>query len=386
MKTRHQKGYVYRKSGWWYVRYYDNVMQEDGSITRVQVARRIAPVCDQYRSKRAVVPLADELLLPINRGAYPPEGTMTLERFVEHTYLPHVAAQKRPSTYRGYRNLWKDCLKLCCGGIRLREFRTCDGERLLTAIAQQSEPSRNTLKHIKSLLSAIFKHAKRLGALNGINPIQDVSIPKARESGDTFAYSLEEINQMLTVLPEPAATVVATAAFLGVRKGELRGLLWENYSGSEIRVTQSIWEGFVTEPKTRKSKAPIPVIGPLATKLDGHRLTQGNPERGLIFTSGNSRPLDLNNLVQRFIKPALERAGLTWHAWHAFRRGLATNLYRLGVPDKTIQAILRHADISTTMNSYVKSVSADTVAAMRSLERVCTSMHPTSGATGARVV
>ena len=386
MKTRHQQGYVYRKSGWWYVRYYDSVVQEDGAIKRVQVARRIAPVGDHYRSKRVVMPLAEEFLQPVNRGTYAPESTMTLERFVEQTYLPYVAAQKRPSTFRGYKSMWHDSLKARGGDIRLREFRTCDGERLLSVIAQQKPFSRNTLKHLKSLLSGIFKHAKRLGTLNGTNPMQDVSIPKAKEGSETYAYSLEEINQMLLVLPEPAATVVAAAAFLGVRRGELRGLLWENYSGSEIRVTQSVWEGFVTEPKTRKSKAPIAVIRPLAKKLDAHRLAQGSPESGLMFASGRGGPLDLNNLASRVIKPALQHAGLTWHGWHAFRRGLATNLYRLGVPDKTIQAILRHADLSTTMNSYVKSVSADAIAAMQTLERICTSMHLNEGAIGARVV
>jgi integrase len=46
-----------------------------------------------------------------------------------------------------------------------------------------------------------------------------------------------------------------------------------------------------------------------------------------------------------------------WHGWHAFRRGLATNLHGLGVDDKTIQAILRHSNIGLTMNVYVKSVS-----------------------------
>src|SRR5262249_44887378 len=34
---------------------------------------------------------------------------------------------------------------------------------------------------------------------------------------------------------------------------------------------------------------------------------------------------------------------IAWRGWHAARRGLGTNLYRLGVPEKTIQAILRHA-------------------------------------------
>ena len=48
--------------------------------------------------------------------------------------------------------------------------------------------------------------------------MHDVEIPKARPAGDTDAYSLEEELQMLAILPEPTATVVATAAFTGARK------------------------------------------------------------------------------------------------------------------------------------------------------------------------
>ena len=374
--TRHQKGYIFRKGSWWYVRFYDSVMQTDGSIKRVQVARRVAPYCEEYHSKRAVTPLAEEFLLPLNSGTLTPEGTMTLGKFVDESYLPHAATQGRASTYRGYKAIWQDYLKPHCCDVRLREFRTCDGEKLLADIARQKTLSRSTLKRIKSLLSGVFKHAKRIGTLNGTNPIQDVSIPKAAEGQETYAYSLEEVTKMLSVLPEPASTVVATAAFTGMRRGELRGLLWENYNGTEIRVTQSVWESIVTEPKTRKSKAPIPVIAPLAQKLNAHRFRLGNPEKGYVFPSSTGTPLNFANLANREIKPVLAKAGLEWHGWHSFRRGLATNLNRLGIADKTIQAILRHADLSTTMNSYVKSVSADTVAAMLSFERVCTKNAP----------
>lgn len=60
MPTRHQKGYVYRKKNRWYVRYYDYALQEDGSIKRVQMARSIAPICHEFRTKRAVMPLVSE--------------------------------------------------------------------------------------------------------------------------------------------------------------------------------------------------------------------------------------------------------------------------------------------------------------------------------------
>jgi hypothetical protein len=34
-----------------------------------------------------------------------------------------------------------------------------------------------------------------------------------------------------------------------------------------------------------------------------------------------------------------------WHDWHACRRGLASNLNRLGVDDSVIQQILRHSRV-----------------------------------------
>jgi integrase len=130
--------------------------------------------------------------------------------------------------------------------------------------------------------------------------------------------------------------------------------------------------------------------------LDSYRETCGSPDTGALFVNSVGMPLCLNNLTNRDIQPRLEFCkvcGLTraehgrdhafkrddsrkvWYGWHAFRRGLATNLYRLGVSDKTIQAILRHSNLSTTMNVYVKSVDADSVAAMKKLEGVLTQLQ-----------
>jgi hypothetical protein len=44
------------------------------------------------------------------------------------------------------------------------------------------------------------------------------------------------------------------------------------------------------------------------------------------------------------VRPAVEKVKLNWYSWHAFRRGLGTNLNQLGVEPKDIQAILRHSD------------------------------------------
>jgi len=176
---------------------------------------------------------------------------------------------------------------------------------------------------------------------------------------------------MLGILPEPAATAVAVAAFTGTRKGEIRGLLWEDYDGFSIRVKQAVWRSHVDEPKREKSKGAIPVIAQLRLFLEKHRARSGNPHRGYILQSLQGKPLNLDALAKDVIRPAFEAAKLPWHGWHAFRRGLATNLNRMGVPDKVIQQILRHANVTTTMNIYVKMVSQDATAAMKTLEANC---------------
>ena len=43
-------------------------------------------------------------------------------------------------------------------------------------------------------------------------------------------------------------------------------------------------------------------------------------------------------------------------------------MYRLGVPDKTIQAILRHSNVNVTLGYYVKSSGRDVLAGMNKLE------------------
>jgi integrase len=50
------------------------------------------------------------------------------------------------------------------------------------------------------------------------------------------------------------------------------------------------------------------------------------------------------------------------------RRGLGSNLYRLGVPDVVIQRILRHANVSTTTGYYIKTIADDVRGAMEKLE------------------
>ena len=162
-----------------------------------------------------------------------------------------------------------------------------------------------------------------------------------------------------------------------------------------IHVSRSVWNGQQTDPKTQESKNAVPVISKLAAILAEHRKGQGNPISGWIFPNGAGKAPDPNNILQRVTLSALNVCGHCskpeqehntktghmyerntqlpeWRGWHAFRRGVATNLNRLGVPDKIIQRVLRHSDVAITQAAYIKPEDRDSRAAMEKLETALT--------------
>src|ERR1017187_5962220 len=134
-----------------------------------------------------------------------------------------------------------------------------------------------------------------------------------------------------------------------------------------MEVRRAIWRNHIGDPKTERSKAPVPVVPQLAARLMAHRRACGNPSSGPIFVNGRGNPMSLDFLYWQKMKSILKKAGITWKGWHGFRRGLASNLNRLGVDDSVIQAILRHSTVAVTQRCYIKTTSQDAMAAMQRL-------------------
>lgn len=388
-KARHreQNGQIVRIGAWWFVRYWER-RNVGGVIERKRVSHRLGPVTT--RGKRPPADIETEAakhMASVATSAILPEKIVTVADFVKDVYLPWVMKHKRPSTYKQYRDVWDDHLKGRCVTLSLKGIRTFHVQQWLDDISAVSHLSRNSLRRIKSTISGMFSHAKRQAYFEGENPARDTAIdPRSAEPQETYAYSLEEIQSILASLPEPAATAFAFASFMGLRRGEIEGLLWENYVNDEMRITRSVWHGHVNAPKTRKSCQAVPVIRQLAERLKVHRLRCGNPQFGPVFANAVGKPMSLNNLLKRVVLPALNRCVVcrksevdhgeadhpykrderlpAWHGWHAGRRGLGTNLYRLGVPEMVVQRILRHSNVSTTQMYYIKTIPEDVRSAM----------------------
>lgn len=148
MRKREQQGYIFRLSGVWKLRYRVTI-NEGGNLKTVQKSHILAPVCPNYKTKASVRPLAKAFLKTVNEYRSNPEMVVTVGDFVTRVYLPFVKAQKRPSTEKGYRDMWEDHLKSRCASSLLRDVQTHRVQGWLESVAAEDKTaSGQPLSHL----------------------------------------------------------------------------------------------------------------------------------------------------------------------------------------------------------------------------------------------
>ena len=100
-----------------------------------------------------------------------------------------------------YNDIWADHLRPLAEKVWLKDTRTFHVQSWLNQVGS-AKLSRNTLKHVKSVISGIFTLAKQQDYFQGENPARDTAInPKAAEPQETYAYSLEEVQTFCPFFP-----------------------------------------------------------------------------------------------------------------------------------------------------------------------------------------
>ncbi|MBV8989362.1 MAG: site-specific integrase, partial [Solirubrobacterales bacterium] len=181
-------------------------------------------------------------------------------------------------------------------------------------------------------------------------PLASVDRFRVRSSGDIKVFSPEEIRSLVrAAASDTDAAIYLTAAFTGLRRGELLGLRWRDvdFAGSTIRVRASYAAGRLTTPKSDKVRA-VPmapdVASALATLGQRERFTR---EDEFVFAGEAGLPLDGDALSSRY-RDALARAGLRPLRFHDLRHTFGTRM--IAKADiRRVQEWMGHADIQTTM-------------------------------------
>jgi len=418
---RVQSGYVYEASGALYVRYWTSEIV-DGKPQRVQRSERlcdaddkhyVSRVTDRKTGRKRLVPSSaaklklNDLMQKVNSQEVNrrPGRDMTVAAFWETRYLPYCEEivsltrepRKKPSTVRGYKQIWNQHLKEHFADTSLQDYEPWMGTDFLQSLT--ATQGKSTLKHIKALGSSIFKRAVIERRIK-VNPWHDVEMPEdAVESDATQHYTLAEAEDIISALVDhvDCQLVMALACFLGLRPGEIAALRWEDFDTENdlVHIRRSVVRGVVGTPKTPESIAALPLPAQVRIPLELWRqaVERENAERkaegieqernGYVFETRNGTPIDLHNLTARVIRPHVEgsayrvhgkvqtcvrcdkvpkASGVRWKTLYAGRRCAATAVIEANNGNLAIgQALLRHKSQITTATLYKKAVTPETL-------------------------
>jgi len=311
------------------------------------------------------------------------KGRVTFADLAQHYMRYELGEQaeavdpKSHTTIAGYKRILKNrCLDRWGKRIAL-SMEPLEIEQWLRAIKREEQLENPTLDKTRRVMSLVFKHGQRYGLIprsEESNPLRFVRC-KTTSNYEAMILTPQQAFAILVQLKEPERTLTLLAASTGLRISECLGLQWQDvsFSDSTICVRRTWTCGRIGVPKSKASQAPVPLHPLLAEFMQEWRnATPHSQPESWVFASfklKGRQPRTANMLVEDHLKPAAVKAGVLKEGekvrfgFHNLRHSLASFLVRSKTDPKTVQALLRHSDVKTTLQLYAHSVSEDRMAA-----------------------
>jgi integrase len=240
-------------------------------------------------------------------------------------------------------------------GKPLDQIEPADVERYIASKLRTLSPK--TVRNHLGTMHSVFELGLRMGWCER-NPVKLADRPVVKQTETRIKFLEQpELEQLLAAsYPTDAfssiePTLYLTAAMTGLRQGELIGLRWRDVDldARRVRVVAPYVRGEFGDPKSEGSGRSLPLATRVVEALSELRERSAYAhESELVFAHPESgRPLDRSKLVRRF-KQATERAEVRQITFHELRHTFGTRMASAGVPLRTIQHWMGHADAKTT--------------------------------------
>jgi len=222
-----QKGDLFDQGGMWKLRWHEDKVLDSGEVVRGwSRAVHIGPSSGSSRltEKEARRLGWENFLAKLDAGVCTPNSAVTLGNFVEQKFLPdHVALLKKSG-----RTHYHSMLKHVLPALRKQRLRDITGGdiQIIVSSMLMSDYSVQTVKHVRTVVSAVFTHAKRLGWYTGENPATLVRLPEMVRK-EAHALSFDQAVATLRVLKSPAREMVLFAILTSMNIAEICGLQWK---------------------------------------------------------------------------------------------------------------------------------------------------------------
>ena len=256
----------------------------------------------------------------------------------------------RPAVVREYERSLRLHVLPALGGAKLSKIQRRDVQRLVDDLLA-ADADASTIRNALKPLRVIYRLAIDDGELS-VNPCERLRLPAARGRRERIA-SPAEASALIAALRPEDRTLWGCAFYAGLRRGELRALLWEDVdlAAGLIRVERSMnGYGEPGEPKSRAGRRGVPIVAALRDLVVEHKLLSRR-DHGLVFGTSASSPFT-PNVIRGRARTAWRRAGLEPISLHECRHTFASLLIAAGVNAKAITAYLGHASIQTTFDLY----------------------------------
>jgi integrase len=349
-------GHVFRKrrkSGdRWMAKWRDAAGQHQRVLGKAWTQRGRPP--NGYLTKQLAQRKLDTILADARRGqllapARPDRGVTFAEaagewlRYVEHD------RKRRPSTVRDYRIVVERVLVPALGDAPLQVLTSAHVDAFRSMLVEEGRLSARTINKYLALIHGILKRAQRAYGLSA-NAAAGVERQPARRSGEFEVLSTEEVQALVRAAASPQdAALYATAAYAGLRLGELRALRWRDVDFAKrlIHVRRSYVQHSESTPKSGRVRS-VPMTDQVARALDQLSLRKlATSEQDLVFCNELGRHFEDSALRRRFYA-ARERAAIKPIRFHDLRHTFGTLAVQV-FPLSDVKAYMGHSDISTTM-------------------------------------
>lgn len=344
----HQRGSIVEQGkslvGYWS----EEVPVENGQFRWKRKNRVLCSVSEGRAEARRRL---DEILERVNIQSRFPESTATLTQFwnakFEKLYLPRL----KPTGRTHYVTVWNSHIKPFLGSQRLRDIgyetlqELIEQERVRVHPESNRKPksgekvrtvkgySPQTLLHVKNVLSAMFRFAKKLRWYGGELPTEGVEVGEITHQ-KRRPLNPEQFVALVNGLKTPHRQFVFFLGLTGLRVGEASGLRWDhvNLTDEPVNVEDIAlparsmcvsWNWVGGRYGTLKKSSSVRIV-PLPTALV-EMLTAWKAETKFsapehpVFPSRKGTPLDHHNVASRVLKPLARKLGMPWVSWHCFR-------------------------------------------------------------------
>ena len=330
--------------------------------------RQITLSTVQYPTEaKALVRLQKDVLRINGPQAYRAQNFPTLglviDRFMSEERIEEIVKQQPGeatitdglsySTARGYRSYLTKHVKSKWGSTPLAAVKALEVTEWLKSL----KLSPKTRGQVRALLHLLFERAMLWGLIElQRNPIELVKVKgSSKRQKKPQILAPEKFQELVSTLKEPYTTMVIVAMCTGLRVSEVLALRWEHidFKAGAMMVQQGVVNGRIGRVKTEASQDEVPLDPAFADVLLSRK---GDRSEGLVFPSHVTGGCFYSGIIQRqILKPKGEAIGIDGLGWHTFRHTYRSLLDESGAPIGVQQKLMRHANVSTTMNVYGNS-------------------------------